>query len=121
MGDDLAGHQPVEEHADCGEVLLDARLGKISATALDVAGDDCWSDLFQRSDAARLTPTEEVRDGAGVGSARIRVSDVRREEFDKAPTSAITGASNERRHLVEARSGNLTTGWNQLHRREQSR
>jgi hypothetical protein len=34
-GDDLAGDQPVEQHADSGEVLLDRRLLEILAERLD--------------------------------------------------------------------------------------
>jgi hypothetical protein len=38
-GDDLAGDQPVEQHSDGGEVLLDRRLFKILAERLDIGGD----------------------------------------------------------------------------------
>ena len=37
-GHDLAGHQPVEEHADGGEVLLDRGLGVALLEKLDVGG-----------------------------------------------------------------------------------
>ena len=37
--DDLARDQPVEQHADGGEVLLDRRLLEILAERLDVGGD----------------------------------------------------------------------------------
>jgi hypothetical protein len=36
---DLAGDEPMEEHADGGQVLLDARLGQHGAELLDLAGD----------------------------------------------------------------------------------
>jgi hypothetical protein len=38
-GDDLARHQPVEQHADRGEVLLDRRLLEILPKTLDIGGD----------------------------------------------------------------------------------
>jgi hypothetical protein len=38
-GDHLARDQPVEQHADGGEVLLDRRLLKILADRLDMGGD----------------------------------------------------------------------------------
>ena len=37
--DDLAGDQPVEQHADRGEVLLDRRLLEILGHRLDIGGD----------------------------------------------------------------------------------
>ena len=38
-GDDLAGDQPIDQHADGGQVLLDRRLLKILAERLDIGGD----------------------------------------------------------------------------------
>ena len=38
-GDDLAGNQPIEEHADGGQVLLDGLLRADVAELLDIAGD----------------------------------------------------------------------------------
>ena len=38
-GDDLAGDQPVKQHANGGQVLLDLRLLEIAAERLDIGGD----------------------------------------------------------------------------------
>jgi hypothetical protein len=41
-------------------------------------------DLRKLRDAFRLKPVEEFRRRAGIGAARVRVSDLRREEFEEA-------------------------------------
>jgi len=38
FGDDLAGDEPVEQHADGREVLLDGRLLEVLAEAADIGG-----------------------------------------------------------------------------------
>ena len=50
-GDDLAGDQPVEQHADGGEVLLDRRLLEILAERLDIGGDVQRLDVGELADA----------------------------------------------------------------------
>ena len=50
--DDLAGHQPLEEHADGGELLLHRGLGVIGLKMLDVASDPDGFDGSQVVDAA---------------------------------------------------------------------
>ena len=57
--DDLASHQPVEQHADGGQVLLDRRLLKILAERLDIGGDT------QRLDT-------RLRSGDGLGWGPLR-------------------------------------------------
>jgi hypothetical protein len=52
-GDDLAGDQPIEQHADCGQVLLDGRLLKILAERLDIGGDVQQFDVGDLADLAQ--------------------------------------------------------------------
>ena len=58
-GDDLAGDQPVEQHADGGQVLLDRRLLEILAERLDVGGDVQRLDVGELADLVVLAPGEE--------------------------------------------------------------
>ena len=58
-GDDLAGDQPVEQHADGGQVLLDGRLLEILAERLDVGGDVQRLDVGELADLVLLAPGEE--------------------------------------------------------------
>jgi hypothetical protein len=85
-GHHLSGDQPVEEHAHRGEVLLDARLGVRLLKLLDVGRDDGRADVRKITDTVLSAPTEEIGNGASVGSARVRVPDVRRDELVEAPT-----------------------------------
>jgi 2,4-dienoyl-CoA reductase-like NADH-dependent reductase (Old Yellow Enzyme family) len=48
-GDDLAGDQPIDQHADGGQVLIDRRLLKILTERFDVGGD------MQRLDVSLVT------------------------------------------------------------------
>ena len=58
-GDDLAGDQPVEQHADGGEVLLDRRLLEILAKRLDIGGDMQRLDIGDFADLVLVAPGEE--------------------------------------------------------------
>ena len=46
-------------------------------------------------DALRLKPVEEVRCGAHIGAARVPVSDLRGEEFEKAIAGARAGGGDQ--------------------------
>ena len=59
--DDLAGDQPVEQHADGGEVLLDRRLLEILAKRLDIGRDMQRLDIGDLADLVMVAPGEEPR------------------------------------------------------------
>ena len=48
-------------------------------------------DRRELRDALRLKPIEEFRRGARIGAARVRVPDLRGEEFEEAIRSARAG------------------------------
>jgi hypothetical protein len=54
-GDDLAGDQPIDQHADGGQVVIDRRLLKILTERFDVGGDMQRLDV---SDLADLVPVD---------------------------------------------------------------
>ena len=82
-GEDLADDQPVEQHADGGQVLLDGRLLKVLAERLDLGGDVHRLDVGDRG--RPVAPVEEFAWRRGHRLARVGVADVGGEEFDEAP------------------------------------
>ena len=62
-GQDAAGGQPVEQHADGGQVLLDGRLLEATAELLDVGRDVQRLDQRELAEAVPLAPGEEARHG----------------------------------------------------------
>jgi len=101
---DLAGHQPVEQHADAGQMLLDRWCRPFAAQLLDIGGDMHRLYLAQLMDAATLTPAEERASSAAVGGACIRIADVDGEEFEEANSGRLPCPSNQRRQARIARS-----------------
>ena len=74
-GDDMAGDQPVEQHADGGQVLLDGRLLGILAWGLDVGGDVQRLDVGELAELVPVAPGEELADGMRVGLPGVAVAD----------------------------------------------
>ena len=62
-GEDLAGDQPIDHHADGGQVLLDRRLLKILAERLDIGGDVERLDVGELAEFVAIVPVEEPHDG----------------------------------------------------------
>ena len=94
MGKNLTGDQPVEQHADGGELLLHVRGGMALCATLYICTDIEWPD---RSEAAALcfTPVEERGARPGVGPPGIRVADIGGEEIDVAPGGLIAGVGDQ--------------------------
>jgi hypothetical protein len=71
----LAGHQPIEQDADRGEMLLDRRRGQLAAQQLDIGRKVHRLQLFQRP-AVLIAPSEKPLDSHAVGCAGVRIADV---------------------------------------------
>ena len=97
-GDDLAGDQPVEQHADGGQVLLDGRLLEILAQRLDIGGDMQRLDIGDLADLVLVAPGEEPAAGPVIGRAGVLVADGRGEEFEEAARGVVAGGGDRRRH-----------------------
>ena len=95
---DLADHQPVEQHADRREVLLDRRLGGGRLQRLDIGGDMQRLDIGQLADVVTLDPSEERTRCPVIGHARVAVADAGGEEFEEATRGMLAGVSDHRRH-----------------------
>ena len=103
-GDDLAGDQPIEQHADRGEVLFDRRLLEAFPEATDIGRDMHGLDIDQLLDIlAPIAPGEEALAGVKVRGARIRVVDGDGEEFQKPAHRVFAGRGDDRGHDRSAR------------------
>ena len=103
--DHLAGDEPVEQHADRGEVLLYGRLLEVLAEPADIGGNVHRLDIDQLLDIlAPIAPGEEAPAGMQVGVARVRVVDGDGEEFQKAAHRVFAGRGDDRRHDRSARA-----------------
>jgi hypothetical protein len=97
-GEDAASDEPIEQHADGGEVLLDGRLRHSLLERLYIGGDVERLDIDQRHDAGGFEPGEEVRHGPVIGHPGVLVPDGGGEEFEEAADGGVAGAGDRRRH-----------------------
>jgi hypothetical protein len=117
-GEDAAGDEPIEQHADGGEVLLDGRLRHPVLERLYIGGDVKRLDIDQRHDPGGVEPGEEVRHRPVIGHAGVLVADGGGEEFQEAPHRGIAGAGDRRRHgeaatsMARCRGCPGTRNWN---------
>jgi hypothetical protein len=82
-GDNLPGHQPVEQHAQCRQELLDRRRRKFALQILDEHSDMERFHVDQFADAVRIAPFGGAADGVKVGSPRVIIVDLGEEERDE--------------------------------------
>jgi hypothetical protein len=97
-GDDLAGDQPIDQHADGGQVLLDRRLLKILAERLDIGGDVERLDVGELAEFVAIAPVEEPHDGMVIGRPRVLVADGGGEEFEEAARGLVASRGDHARH-----------------------
>ncbi len=84
---DVAGDQPIKQHADRGQVLLHGRFGMRAAELLDVGCDVHGRHPSQVPQTSFRAPGREGLDSFEIGAASVRVADVDGEEFPKALVS----------------------------------
>ena len=108
-GQDLADDEPVEEHPQRGEVLLDARRREYPGELLDVGRDDHRLDLVE-GEASALAPFGEAAHGREVGEAGVGVPDVGGEELPEAPLGAHGGGEERGRRGAGRRRGGARGG-----------
>lgn len=82
LPDDLVDEQPVEQHAQRRQRLLDRRgLERTPAHHLDVGGDVLGADVADVFDAVVLNPSKKETDLTTVASSGVTISDARDEEI----------------------------------------
>ena len=89
--DDLADHQPVEQHAHRRQMLLDAGRRVRRPELLDVGGHMHGLEEPELGQPPALAPAEEVRNGQSIGLPGVAVADVGGEELDEAPGRGLAG------------------------------
>lgn len=94
---DMAGDQPVEQHADRRELLLDARRRVVLAQMLDIGGDVHRLDVGQPGDPMIVAPMAKSGRRPAVGLACVRVVDLGGEELDEAHDGVVAGLGNQPR------------------------
>ena len=87
----LANNQPIIEHPDRRQVLLDAWRRACLTEILDVAGDMHRLDGIKTPQPSLLAPAEEFRHRPGIGSPGIGIADIGGEELDKADGGVLSG------------------------------
>ena len=100
----LAGHQPVEQVADGGELLLDRGRGNLARLRFDPGRDMQRLHGYERWHAMHLAPGQKLGHGTAVGPAGVLVADRRGEELEETPLRLIAGRGDERRQALECRN-----------------
>ena len=85
--DDVAEHEPVKEHAQSGEVLLDRGRGEFALQILEEGGDMERLHLGELGDAVSLAPCRKAPRRVKVRLAGVVVVDLGGEEFKDAAGS----------------------------------
>ena len=97
-GDNLAGDQPVEQHADGSQVLLDRRLRHRRLQVLDIGRDVERLDIGDLANAVPFAPSEKLADRPVVGQPGVLVPDGRCEELQEPARCGIAGVRDHARH-----------------------
>src|SRR5438552_6505734 len=92
----LAVDKPIEQVAQRGQPLLDGRRGQFARSRLNPSCNMDRLDAGDRRDASVAAPGQEFRRGAVVGSPRVRVADVGREEFEEAHRGTLASPGDKR-------------------------
>ena len=66
-GNDLTDHEPVEQHADASEILLDRRRRRGAAQLLDIGGDMHRLHLPERGYSLLFAPVQKMSRSAPIG------------------------------------------------------
>ena len=83
--ENVASHQPVEQHPHSGQVLFHRGWGHLPLQVLDEGSDMKGLDAGQFGQAVGLAPGGKTAGGMEIGFAGAVVVDLRGEEFKKAP------------------------------------
>jgi hypothetical protein len=117
--DHLAGNQPVEQHADSGQMLLHRRLFEILPQCLDVGGDMQRLDIGELAKLVVLTPGEEPADRMQllrVFLLRMVAAKNSRNRFAApSPASAMIAGTTmdaaRAREILDGLAGSMTLSW----------
>jgi hypothetical protein len=103
-GHDLADHQPIEQHADGGEMLLDRGLGESSTEQFDVRRDVDRFNVDKVFQIISPAPAGELPNTAKVCPSGIRIADIGGKELEESPGGRRRWSKNAR-NLRQNRAG----------------
>jgi len=69
--DDLAGDEPIEQHAHRGQALLGGRRAMRAPEQFDMSADMQRLDVDERGEAVLLAPCEEFSNRAAIGARSL--------------------------------------------------
>jgi hypothetical protein len=95
--DHLPCDEPVEQHADRGQVLFDRRLLEILAERLDIGRDVQRLDIGELAELVVLAPGKEAARSMQIGGPGVLIADGRAEEFQIAARGVLAGVGDHRR------------------------
>jgi hypothetical protein len=101
-GEDLADDEPVEQHANCGQMQFYGRLGGRRLQHLHRGGDVDRLDVGELADLVLLDPGEKMAGGPVIGHAGVLVADGGGEEFEEPARRMSAGAGDHCRHNERA-------------------
>jgi len=81
----LARHQPIKQHPDTGEMLLNGRRFAGGLQLFDIACHMHRPHVLDAHDAPALAPAQERAGRLPVGRTGVLIADVDGEEFEEAP------------------------------------
>ena len=99
-GHHLPDHQPVEQPADGGQMLLDRRGAIPAVYVVDVGGHGDRRQLCEL-DPARVAPGEEPRHGRAVRRAGVRVADLGGDTLHRPLRGLRSGAPDRGREALD--------------------
>ena len=105
-----AGDEPIEQHADGGEVLLYGRLRHSLLERLYIGGDVERLDIDQHHDPSGVQPGKKIGDGPIIGHAGVLVTDgggknSRKRRSAVSPAPAIAAGTTRPRRPWRAVEG----------------
>ena len=96
--DDLAGDQPVEQHADRGQVLLDRRLRHGVLKVLYIGRHVQRLDIGDAANAMPVAPAEKIANRTVVSHAGVLVANGGGEELEESARGLVAGIGDDARH-----------------------
>ena len=92
----LPRHQPIEQHTDAGQVLLDGGRRHFLGELLDIGGDMHRLHVLQPVNPLPFAPVQKRSGSAAISFARVFVADVDGEEFEEAQRGPLPCPVNQR-------------------------
>jgi hypothetical protein len=102
-GEHAAGDQPVEQHANGGQMLFCGRFLEAALHRLDVCGDVQRLDVSELTDLMTLAPGEEPAHRMKVSGSGVLVANGGGKKLQEATRRLVAGGGDDRWHGDRAR------------------